>query len=149
MPKTYAWGGTSIARLTTCHPLLIALFQRVIKRADLPHDLTVVYGHRSAAEQAKIYARGRTTPGPIVTNAKPGKSRHNTSPSQAIDVVPFVGGKPDPATWANFHAVAPSIKAEWSAMVAEGLVPDGVSLAWGGDWTHTPDGAHWQLNGIG
>jgi peptidoglycan LD-endopeptidase CwlK len=149
MPGPYAWGGTSTARLLTCHPLLVTLFQRAIKRADLRHDMTVVYGHRTNAEQAKLYAQGRTAPGRVVTWSKPGTSRHNTSPSKAVDVVPYVGGRPDPATWANFHAIAPSIKAEWAAMVNEGLVPDGVTLEWGGDWQRKPDGAHWQLDGIG
>jgi hypothetical protein len=60
----YGWGSTSLARLLTCDPLLIDLFQRAIKRADLPHDMTVVYGHRSNAEQAKLYAKGRTPPAP-------------------------------------------------------------------------------------
>ena len=71
MPGPYSFGGTSTARLLTCHPLIVALFQRVIRRPDLPHDLTVVYGHRTNAEQAALYAKGRTTPGPKVTNAAP------------------------------------------------------------------------------
>ncbi len=33
--------------------------------------------YRSYAEQAKIYAQGRTTPGAIVTHARPGYSAHN------------------------------------------------------------------------
>lgn len=99
MPGPYAFGATSVARLMTCHPLIVTLFQRAIKRADMPHDLTVVYGHRTHAEQAALYAKGRTTPGPRVTNAAPGQSKHNTSPSQAIDVVPFIAGKPSPADW--------------------------------------------------
>lgn len=32
---------------------------------------------RTMAEQGKLYAQGRTTPGKIVTNAKPGQSAHN------------------------------------------------------------------------
>lgn len=35
------------------------------------------YGTRTFAEQAKIYFQGRTTPGPVVTNARPGFSMHN------------------------------------------------------------------------
>ena len=34
-------------------------------------------GHRDFAEQAKLYAQGRTTPGAIVTNANAGESAHN------------------------------------------------------------------------
>ena len=142
MPGPYAWGAKSRARLDTCHPLLILLFDRVIKRSGLRHDLTVVYGVRTKAEQDALVAKG-------ASRLRWPKSRHNATPSLAVDVVPFVGGKPDPKTWAHFHDVAPSIKAEWLRMCVEGVVPDGVTLEWGGDWRGFPDGAHWQLNGIG
>jgi peptidoglycan L-alanyl-D-glutamate endopeptidase CwlK len=48
-------------------------------------------------DQAVLYAQGRTAPGRIVTNAKPGESAHNWG--CAIDVVPLVNGKP---VW-DFH----------------------------------------------
>jgi hypothetical protein len=146
----YAWGKTSMSRLDTCHPLLIELFDRVIRRPDLPHDLTVVYGHRSHAEQAELYAKGRRgIPGErVVTYARPGQSKHNASPSQAVDVVPFIGGKPSPADWVPFRAVAPFVRAEWAAMQAEGRVPAVVTLHWGGDWNGPPDAAHWEVRGV-
>ncbi|TXH19809.1 MAG: peptidase M15 [Hyphomicrobiaceae bacterium] len=59
--------------------------------------LTCTY--RSDEEQAKLYAQGRTTPGKIVTNAKPGKSKHNntapdgTPAAEAFDIVPVRNGK--------------------------------------------------------
>src|SRR5690242_8742453 len=40
-------------------------------------SMRVTSSLRSIEEQAKIYAQGRTTPGPIVTQAKPGSSFHN------------------------------------------------------------------------
>lgn len=43
------------------------------------------FGMRTFAEQAKIYFQGRTTPGPIVTNAQAGMSCHNYG--IAIDAV--------------------------------------------------------------
>jgi peptidoglycan L-alanyl-D-glutamate endopeptidase CwlK len=107
----------------------------------------VVYGHRSDAEQATLYAKGRTTPGPIVTWAKPGTSRHNTLPSKAVDVVPLFGGQVS-YQWPDYHAIAPTVKAEWAAMTAEGLVPAGTILVWGGDWAKRPDGAHWQIDSV-
>ena len=54
------------------------------------------------AEQAALYAQGRTTPGAKVTNAQPGSSAHNYG--LALDVVPIVNGKPD---W-NFNQMHPS-----------------------------------------
>ncbi len=40
---------------------------------------------RSSKDQAKIYAQGRTAPGPIVTNARPGDSTHEYG--LAVDIV--------------------------------------------------------------
>jgi peptidoglycan L-alanyl-D-glutamate endopeptidase CwlK len=144
----YSWGPTSIARLQTCHELLRELFARVIKRPDLPHDLTVLYGHRTHAEQAELYAKGRRgVPGEkTVTNAKPGQSKHNASPSHAVDVAPIVKGSVS-WDWAAYHAVAPVIKAEWAKMTNEGLT-HGVTLSWGGDWERTKDGPHWEVRGV-
>ena len=56
-------------------------------------DLIVTCTSRTDAEQAALYAQGRTAPGPRVTNAKPGTSAHNYG--LAIDIVPVVNGKPD------------------------------------------------------
>ena len=141
MPGPYAWGARSRARLDTCHPLLIQLFDRVIKRTDLRHDLTVVYGHRTKEEQNRLVDS-------MASRLRWPKSRHNTVPAQAVDVVPFINGEPNPRNWDNFFDVEPTIKAEWTAMVAEGLVPAGVTLEWGGDWRNFGDGAHWQINGV-
>jgi peptidoglycan LD-endopeptidase CwlK len=40
------------------------------------YHLRVVYGARTAEEQDRLYAQGRTTPGPIVTRARAGESAH-------------------------------------------------------------------------
>jgi peptidoglycan LD-endopeptidase CwlK len=63
-------------------------------------DILVTCTLRSMEEQAALYAQGRTTPGRIVTNAKPGQSAHNFG--LALDVVPIVNGKPD---WDGTHPV--------------------------------------------
>lgn len=60
-------------------------------------DVLVTCTLRSNAEQAALYARGRTA-APlghqyVVTDAPPGRSAHNYG--LAIDVVPIVDGKPD------------------------------------------------------
>jgi peptidoglycan L-alanyl-D-glutamate endopeptidase CwlK len=56
-------------------------------------DLLVTCTLRTIQDQAVLFAQGRTTPGPIVTNAKPGQSAHNYG--LALDVVPLIHGKPD------------------------------------------------------
>jgi peptidoglycan L-alanyl-D-glutamate endopeptidase CwlK len=52
-------------------------------------DYKVICGTRSWEEQAALYAKGRTAPGPKVTNAKPGSSMHNFG--LAIDCGVFKG----------------------------------------------------------
>lgn len=67
----------------------------------LKNGITVllICTYRSNEEQDKLYAQGRTAPGPIVTRAKAGKSKHNvalsdgTPSAEAFDVVPLRYGK--------------------------------------------------------
>lgn len=56
-------------------------------------DLLVTCTLRSLEDQAVLYAQGRTTPGSIVTNARPGESAHNFG--LGCDVVVIVHGKCD------------------------------------------------------
>lgn len=56
-------------------------------------DVLVTCTLRSNAEQAALYAQGRTAPGSRVTDAPAGRSAHNFG--LAIDVVPIVNGKLD------------------------------------------------------
>jgi peptidoglycan L-alanyl-D-glutamate endopeptidase CwlK len=64
------------------------------------YDLIVTCTLRTLEEQASLYAQGRTAPGPIVTNARPGQSAHNYG--YAIDVVPVLHGK---AIWDGTHPI--------------------------------------------
>jgi peptidoglycan L-alanyl-D-glutamate endopeptidase CwlK len=57
------------------------------------YDVLVTCTSRTEAEQAALYAQGRTTGGAIVTNARPGQSAHQYG--LGMDVVPIVNGKPD------------------------------------------------------
>ena len=91
-------------------------------------DLAITAGHRSREEQARLYAQGRTTPGGIITYAKPGQSRHESG--RAIDVVPLKEGKPD---WRSTH---------WGRM---GELGQQLGLEWGGTWKRLNDRPHFQL----
>lgn len=62
-------------------------------------SILLICTYRSNEEQAKLYAQGRTAPGPIVTRAKAGQSKHNCTTAsgapaaEAFDVVPLRAGK--------------------------------------------------------
>jgi peptidoglycan L-alanyl-D-glutamate endopeptidase CwlK len=123
------------------HPKLQPLataFLAEAKRHDI--DVLVTCTYRSNAEQAMLYAKGRTAPGPKVTNAKPGQSKHNftlvdgTPASLAFDVVPLVNGKPE---WKASH---PS----WAKL---GMIGKRLGLEWAGDWTRMREFPHFQLKG--
>lgn len=102
---------------------------------DAGIDLLVTCTRRTMDEQAALYAKGRTAPGSIVTNAKPGESAHNYG--LAVDVVPLVSGKPE---WV-FNAMHPSHT--WETV---GRLGKAAGLQWLGD-PNSPfiEGCHFQL----
>ena len=78
---------------------------------------------RSHAEQAQLYAQGRSRPGPILTNAQPGQSRHNPNAhgqASAFDAVPVRDGQ---ALWDNAAAIE-----------LMGTCGEAVGLQWAGRW---------------
>jgi len=82
-------------------------------------SVLVTCTRRTPEDQAALYAQGRTTPGPVVTWAKPGESRHETG--EAWDVVPLRNGKPvwgttgaDLLLWQQVGAIGEAAGAEWA-----------------------------------
>jgi hypothetical protein len=106
----------------------------------------VICGTRTYAEQTALYAQGRTTPGPIVTDAPAGYSNHNFG--IAFDVGIFNGGV--------YLDDSPLYEKVGALGRAQGL-------EWGGDWTRfttnrifnypgpaaSPKHARWSPPGIG
>ena len=82
------FSNTSRERLLSCDSRLIA----VCSDAIAFFDFTVVCGHRTDEEQDLLFAQGRIMDGPIVTYKRGGESIHNTMPSRAIDLAPWVPG---------------------------------------------------------
>ncbi|MDQ3287542.1 MAG: M15 family metallopeptidase [Pseudomonadota bacterium] len=90
--------------------------------------VNVISGMRTFQEQDALYARGRTRPGPIVTNARGGQSVHNFG--LAFDIGVFEGNR----------YVTDSPKYE--AIGALGLE---LGLEWGGNWKSMIDRPHFQF----
>jgi peptidoglycan L-alanyl-D-glutamate endopeptidase CwlK len=89
----YEFGARSEKKLATCHGILQNAARCALKLLLI--DIAAIYGHRSIAEQKKLYAIGRTVPGDIVTNVDGVNtlSQHNHFPSMAIDLAPWVNGQ--------------------------------------------------------
>lgn len=94
-------------------------------------DILVTCTYRSPETQAELYAQGRTKPGAIVTNARPGESYHNYR--LAFDVVPIVSGKCD---WNSKR---------WPEI---GRIGEDCGLEWAGRWSgKLKETAHFQWTG--
>jgi peptidoglycan LD-endopeptidase CwlK len=67
--------------------------QKVVNEAikDSPYRFEITCGHRTIDKQKKFYAKGRTEPGPIITNCDGvvKLSKHNYLPARAFDFVVF------------------------------------------------------------
>ena len=98
-------------------------------------DLLVTCTYRDHAEQARLYAIGRSAPGRKVTNAKPGQSFHNYR--VAYDVVPLRHGKP---VWGTAGEDAKL----WQRV---GELGEAQGLEWAGRWTRFREYPHFQYTG--
>ncbi len=109
--------------------------------------------HRSNEEQARLYAQGRTAPGRIVTNAKPGQSKHNATTAsgapaaEAFDVVPLRHGKPVWGTSGDGIDDDPSDdhaddREVWERVGAHG---EAVGLKWAGRWVKFKEYPHFEV----
>lgn len=116
--------------VTLLHPKLRKIVPALIyecKNYGLPVLMTD--GFRTKAEQDKIYAQGRTTPGIIVSQVQYPNSAHNWG--IAFDFCRNVRGKEyDDSD--NFFARVAAIAKQYG-------------LDWGGDWKNFVDKPHLQL----
>ncbi len=114
-------------RLASLHPRLHGAVEWIASVASF--DIYVYEGERSLEKQAEYYARGRTTPGPRVTNAAPGDSAHNFR--LAADIYPWVDGA----------SVEDTSAPEWDEL---GRLIGQSGMIWGGLWTFV-DKPHIEL----
>lgn len=141
-------GGLVIKKLTEKEPRGLAQSERYITRLDpsirnmarelltrasnVGIDLVVTQGLRDNAEQQRLYDQGRTTEGPIVTNAPPGSSWHNFGLAFDVAVLSPEGK----ATWPNDSAL-------WDRI---GQLGKASGLTWGGDFASIKDRPHFEYH---
>lgn len=108
MPKFSEY---SRVRLAKVDPRLRQLFCEVIKH----FDCRVLCGHRDQAEQDALY--------PARSQVRWPHSRHNSQPSQAIDVVPYPVDFEDRERITLFAGFVKGVASQM-----------GIAVRWGGDW---------------
>jgi peptidoglycan LD-endopeptidase CwlK len=94
-------------------------------------DVIITSTYRDFESQDALYAQGRTTKGPIVTNARGGQSFHQYR--IAFDFCPIVGGK---AVWNDIKT-----------FVKCGEIGKSLGLDYAGDWSSFREYAHLQEAG--
>jgi peptidoglycan L-alanyl-D-glutamate endopeptidase CwlK len=113
----------SHTKLSTCHPLLIGLVNAVAAKTSI----AVICGARNQADQDVAFATKKS-------RLQWPNSRHNSTPSEAVDLVPL------PLDWddiASFTTMAQVVKDTAAAL--------SIQIEWGGDWTTFKDFDHFQL----
>lgn len=128
---SYQYGVRSLKRLSECEPPLKLLMERVLEVS--PHDITILCGARGKDEQLAAYKAGNS-------KLRWPKSKHNKTPSQAVDIAPW------PIDWKDLNAfkeMAELVKATWDSFTIEEKA--GWNLVWGGDWTTFLDYPHFEL----
>jgi hypothetical protein len=115
---------------TSIQPLAWALLADAWEK--LGTELVLTSGYRSLEEQEILYQKGRTTPGPIVTNARPGQSWHNYG--LAFDVAPV--GADGKIYW-------PNDAQSWRDLAELGKAR---GLGWGGDFKSIFDPPHFEYH---
>jgi peptidoglycan L-alanyl-D-glutamate endopeptidase CwlK len=117
----------SAMRLQSCHQDLQLLFHEVIKY----FDHSVLWGYRGEADQNKFYRQGNST-------KKYPDSKHNHSPSLAVDVAPY------PIDWTDekrFILLAGYVLGIASMMK--------IPIRWGGDWNRDTQVKDNRFNDLG
>ena len=133
-------------RLITCHQDLQTLFNYVIKYTDC----SVIYGHRTPEEQFELFKQGRKLKNDIwvlenkkkIVTYKDGyvkKSKHNSNPSDAIDVVPYPSLYSDETEFIKLGYFVMGI-----ATILKEFNKIDNNITWGGNWSWK-DYAHYQI----
>lgn len=128
----------SMKNVSTLHSKVQQIFRDWIAECQIlakahGYEYKAISGNRTFEEQAKLYEQGRTTPGRIVTNAKPGYSNHNFG--LAVDMGVFKNGKyldeSNPSEAEAFHRKAATVGEKYN-------------LEWGGNWRSFKDYPHFE-----
>ena len=101
----------------------------LLKCLEAGINVKVICGTRTYKEQDALYAQGRSTPGPKVTNAPAGYSWHNFGVGWDFVVFDSTG------------------QPQWESPLMEecGRIAESLGLEWGGHWTNFQDIPHIQI----
>ena len=119
----FTFSERSKKNLEGVHPDLVRVAELALQYTDV--DFVVTDGLRTAGEQAKLFAAGKS---------RTKNSRHLTG--HAVDIAAWAKGQ---ICWdlAYYETIADAFKTAASEL--------NVPIEWGGDWKTFRDGPHFQL----
>lgn len=112
------FGQKSSKNLNECHPDLIKIFKEVIKHVNC----SILEGQRSQDEQDNLFYAGKS-------KLKFPDSKHNKTPSMAVDAVPY------PIDWNDkkrFYYFGGMVLGISKILYNKGEISH--KVRWGGDW---------------
>ncbi|AZU60652.1 M15 family metallopeptidase [Neobacillus mesonae] len=122
------------------HPVVEERSQKLIQQAAKKGIVIVITdGFRSAEEQNRLYEKGRTAGGNVVTYAKGGESYHNFG--LAVDFA--LKTQSGNVIWDMQYDGNQNGKADWAEVVQMAKT---LGFEWGGDWAQFKDYPHLQMD---
>lgn len=121
----------SLANLKSCHKDLQKLFLEVVEK----FDCTILEGHRSNAKQDELFKSKKS-------KVRAGQSKHNKTPSLAVDVAPYHKKYPN-IDWDNVENFY--IFAGYVLATADKL---NIKIRWGGSWDMSLDVRNNKFNDL-
>ena len=113
----------SLAELNTCEQDLIDLFTDVVK----VFDCSVLEGHRNKNKQHTAFINKKS-------KVDWPDSKHNSLPSQGVDVMPY------PIDWKDTEK-----QHRFATTVYDIAMKKGIRVRWGGMFKNFYDSPHWQV----
>lgn len=138
-----SFGRRSRENLKEVHPFLVTLFKEVVKF----YDCQVICGYRTPEKQKELYDTGFS---------RVLDSKHQRSPAEAIDVIPYPFTAADWKNTKRFYHFAGFVMATNYQMQRDGRLENGYEFRNGYDWDGDNDlddqsfmdGCHFQLSRI-
>lgn len=122
------------------HPELVYYTDVLTEKArEIGINVVITDDFRSFPEQDKLYAKGRTEVGSIVTHAKAGESLHNFG--LAVDFA--LKTRDGQVIWDLDYDGNGNNHSDWMEVVE---IAKGLGFEWGGDWKRFKDYPHLQMD---
>lgn len=132
--------GHSTSLPTELHPVINERSNQLIQQSAAKGIAIIITdGFRSAEDQDRLFEKGRTVAGNIVTHAKGGESYHNFG--LAIDFA--IKTPSEDVIWDMGYDGNMNGKPDWDEVVE---MAKALGFEWGGDWPKFKDYPHLQMN---